>query len=105
MTADNTTLTLEESKALVLEKMRSLGTMNTSDIGYTAFPNARFKTPQGAARAAGRIIKELIADGSVNRDTDYDGTRYKMADTFVHKGRVYRFGEKDAARNFLEEAK
>lgn len=55
------TFSYDESKALVLARMElHRRPMSTSDIGYTAFPEAKFKSPQGAARAVGRIIKKML---------------------------------------------
>ena len=43
--------------------------LSASGIGFIAFPNAGFKTPQAAASASSKIRRELLAEGWVDFDT------------------------------------
>lgn len=85
-------MTLDESKALVLAKLKEVGRMSTSEIGYTAFPDAQFKSPQGAARAAGKLISDLMKSKEIDTIHELVSVTYKLTSTFYHGGRILPLG-------------
>ena len=55
-----------------------------SAIGYAAFPEYKFKTPQGAAFSAAAIVREMEDDGLVR----YASTSYSTGYVLTSKGRI-----------------
>ena len=55
-----------------------------SAIGYAAFPDYNFKTPQGAAFSVAAIVREMEDDGLVR----YASTSYSTGYVITSKGRV-----------------
>lgn len=55
-----------------------------SAIGYAAFPDYKFNTPQGAAFSVAAIVREMEDDGLVR----YASTSYSTGYVITWKGRV-----------------
>ena len=55
-----------------------------SAIGYAAFPECNFKTPQGAAFSVAALVREMEDDGLVR----YASTSYSTGYVITSKGRV-----------------
>jgi hypothetical protein len=43
--------------------------LSASGIGFVAFPDGAFRTPQAAASASSKLRRELVADGLVTFDS------------------------------------
>jgi len=55
-----------------------------SEIGYAAFPECNFKTPQGAAFSVAALVREMEDDGLVR----YSSTSYSTGYVLTSKGRI-----------------
>ena len=55
-----------------------------SAIGYAAFPDYNFKTPQGAAFSVAAIVREMEDDGLVR----YSSTSYSTGYVLTSEGRI-----------------
>ena len=55
-----------------------------SAIGYAAFPECSFKTPQGAAFSVAALVRKLEDDGLVR----YSSTSYSTGYVLTSKGRI-----------------
>ena len=55
-----------------------------SAIGYAAFPECNFKTPQGAAFSVAALVRKLEDDGLVR----YFSTSYSTGYVLTSKGRI-----------------
>ena len=40
----------------------------TSGVAYLAFPGYQFRSPQGAALAVGKVVRQMCKDGLLQRD-------------------------------------
>lgn len=49
---------------------------NKSSMGYAAFPNYRFKAPQGAAFSVAKIVRSMEERGLVHWHCDRDWSGY-----------------------------
>ena len=76
------------AKENILRLLSSGGDLNQpvrkSAIGYAAFPEYNFKTPQGAAFSVAAIVCEMEDDGLVR----YASTSYSTGYVITSKGRV-----------------
>ena len=76
------------AKENILRLLSSGGDLNQptrkSAIGYAAFPEYNFKTPQGAAFSVAAIVRKLEDDGLVR----YSSTSYSTGYVLTSKGRV-----------------
>lgn len=76
------------AKENILRLLASGGDLNQptrkSAIGYAAFPDYNFKTPQGAAFSVAALVREMEDDGLVR----YASTSYSTGYVITSKGRV-----------------
>ena len=76
------------AKENILRLLSSGGDLNQptrkSAIGYAAFPEYNFKTPQGAAFSVAAIVREMEDDGLVR----YASTSYSTGYVITSKGRI-----------------
>ena len=76
------------AKENILRLLSSGGDLNQptrkSAIGYAAFPDYKFKAPQGAAFSVAAIVREMEDDGLVR----YASTSYSTGYVLTSKGRV-----------------
>ena len=76
------------AKENILRLLSSGGDLNQptrkSAIGYAAFPEYNFKTPQGAAFSVAALVREMEDDGLVR----YSSTSYSTGYVLTSKGRI-----------------
>lgn len=58
-------MTLEEMIPQVLRRLPEHDEFPASAVGYLAYPDNEFRTPQGAALAAGRLIHRMRERGLI----------------------------------------
>lgn len=77
-----------DAKENILRFLASAADMNQparkSAIGYAAFPEYNFKTPQGAAFSVAALVREMEDDGLVR----YASTSYSTGYVLTSKGRI-----------------
>ena len=78
----------EDAKNNILRALGGSDDLNRpfrkSSIGYAAFPDYNFKTPQGAAFSVAALVREMEDDGLVR----YASTSYSTGYVITSKGRV-----------------
>ena len=93
------------AKENILRLLSSDGDLNQptrkSAIGYAAFPECNFKTPQGAAFSVAAIVREMEDDGLVR----YASTRYSTGYVITWKGRVAAAELQSAVRGLMQHTK
>ena len=93
------------AKENILRLLSSCGDLNQptrkSAIGYAAFPDYNFKTPQGAAFSVAAIVREMEDDGLVR----YASTRYSTGYVITWKGRVAAAELQSAVRGLMQHTK
>lgn len=61
--------TMQGARARMLKAL-AVEPQPASSLGIAAFPDAKFRSPQGAALAAGRLIRALRDDGLICAGSD-----------------------------------
>ena len=72
-----------------------------SAIGYAAFPEYNFKTPQGAAFSVAALVRKMEDDGLVR----YSSTSYSTGYVITWKGRVAAAELQSAVRGLMQHTK
>jgi hypothetical protein len=68
--------TTEDAKRRAMKAL-SQSALSASGIGFVAFPNGKFRTPQAAASAGSKLRRDLMAAGLI--DFDQTNSSYTLS--------------------------